>query len=79
MTSSNVLLPSIEPVLNFLTTGLRHCDLASVAATSIQNICHQCQEHMQDHCDGLLQIAQALDAFNLPNEAAVGKIIRGNY
>ena len=63
-------------MLNFLTAGLGHKDLASVAATSIQNICSQCQDHMKDHCEGLLQIAQAMDAFNLTDEAAVG-IIKG--
>ena len=66
--------PLTEPILNFITNGLRNLQLSSVAATSIQRICSKCQDHLVSHLDGLLQIAQAVDAFNLSQEAAIGLI-----
>ncbi|XP_071791532.1 transportin-3-like [Asterias amurensis] len=65
---------TLEPILNFITNGLRNLQLSSVAATSIQRICAKCQDHLVSHLDGLLQIAQAVDAFNLSQEAAIGLI-----
>ncbi|XP_038065636.1 transportin-3-like [Patiria miniata] len=65
---------TIEPILNFLTNGLRNSQLSSVAATAIQSICKTCQDHLASHLEGLLQIAQAVDAFNLSQEAAIGLI-----
>ena len=32
---------------------------------------------MKEHFDGLLQIAQAMDSFNLSNDAAIG-LLKGN-
>nr|XP_054774604.1 transportin-3-like [Lytechinus pictus] len=66
----------LDPVLNFLMTGLRDEDLASVSGQSIQSICSQCQDHLQGHLECLLNIAQAVDAFNLTGDSALG-IIKG--
>ena len=59
-------------------TGLRDADLASVSGQAIQSICSQCQDHLQGHLECLLNIAQAVDAFNLSGEAALG-IIKGKW
>ncbi|XP_030844509.1 transportin-3 isoform X2 [Strongylocentrotus purpuratus] len=66
----------LDPVLNFLMTGLRDEELASVSGKSIQSICSTCQDHLQGHLECLLNIAQAVDAFNLSGESALG-IIKG--
>lgn len=67
-----------DPVLQYLLAGLQESRLASVAATALQSISTTCKEHMKSHCDGLVQIAQAIDTFNISNDAATG-LLRGMY
>lgn len=66
-----------DPVLQFLLAGLQQPALASVSATALQSICTSCRSQMKEHFDGLLQIAQAMDSFNLSNDAAIG-LLKGN-
>ena len=61
-----------DPVLQFLLAGLQQPQLATVAANSLQNICSQCRTQMADHFNGLLQIVEAMDTFNVSNDAAIG-------
>lgn len=61
-----------DPVLQYLLSGLQHPLLASVAATALQSISTQCRDLMIDHFQGLVQIVQAMDSFNLSSEAAIG-------
>ena len=73
--SSYIKCPSgavADPVLQFLMMGLQQPLLATMAANSLQSICSQCQEQMINHFPGLLQIVQAVDSFNVANEAAIG-------
>ncbi|KAI0229589.1 Transportin-3 [Lamellibrachia satsuma] len=56
--------------------GLQQPQLASAAAISLQNICSQCSEHMTNHFSGLLQIVQAIDSFNVPNDVAI-RLLKG--
>ncbi|XP_025097718.1 transportin-3-like isoform X1 [Pomacea canaliculata] len=62
----------LDPVLQYLLSGLQHPLLASVAATALQSISTQCRDLMIDHFQGLVQIVQAMDSFNLSSEAAIG-------
>lgn len=62
----------LDPVLQFLLAGLQQPALASASATALQSICTSCRSQMKEHFDGLLQIAQAMDSFNLSNDAAIG-------
>ncbi|XP_069128619.1 transportin-3-like [Argopecten irradians] len=62
----------LDPVLQFLLRGLQDPKLATVAANSLQSISTTCREKMIDHFQGLLQIVQAIDTFNLSAEAAIG-------
>ncbi|KAH3738663.1 transportin-3-like [Dreissena polymorpha] len=66
----------IDPVLQYLLAGLQEPRLASVAATSLQSISTVCKDHMKTHCEGLIHIAQAVDTFNISNDAATG-LLRG--
>jgi transportin-3 len=65
-----------DPVLQYLLAGLQESRLASVAATALQSISTTCKDHMKSHCDGLIQIVQAVDTFNITNDAATG-LLRG--
>ncbi|XP_013416764.1 transportin-3 [Lingula anatina] len=62
----------LEPVLQFLMVCLHVPSLASVSASALLYICEQCKQRMTDHFAGLMQIIQAIDSFNLDNDAAVG-------
>jgi transportin-3 len=62
----------IEPVLGFLFAGLQQVQLAAAAAESLQAVCSQCPEQMTTHFNSLLQIIQAVDSFDVNNDAAVG-------
>ncbi len=67
-----------EPTLQFLITGLQQKALASAAATALQSICSQCQDQMVGNFSGLLQVAHAVDSFNLSNEAVIG-VLKGTF
>jgi len=53
-------------------TGLQQQQVATAAAKSLENISSQCRGHMANHLDGLLQIVQAVDTFNVSEEATTG-------
>lgn len=63
---------SLEPILNFLLFCLQQPQLATAAASALQNICSSCRDHMAVHFNGLVQIIQSLDTFSISNEAAIG-------
>ena len=67
-----------DPILQFLLQALQDHKLSTVAATSLQSISTQCRDKMVDHFQGLLQIVQAMDGFNLSSDAALG-LLKGIY
>ena len=66
-----------DPVLQYLLGGLQQPQLASMAATALQSISTQCKDQMTEHFQGLVQIVQAMDTFNLSTEAAIGLLKGG--
>lgn len=62
----------LDPALNWLLSGLQEPVLASMAATSLQNICSACRKQMSSHFDVLLQIVKAMDQFSISSDAALG-------
>lgn len=63
----------LESILNFLLIGLQQkTGLASAAASSLQQICSVCTNHMTKHIDGLVQIVKSLDSFEISNDFAIG-------
>ncbi|XP_050391682.1 transportin-3 [Patella vulgata] len=62
----------LDPVLQFLLAGLQQPSLASAAANALQSISIQCRDHLTKHFQGLVQIIQAMDTFNLSTDAAIG-------
>ena len=65
-----------DSILQFLITGLQQPQIASAAAIALQQICAQCQEQMVSNFNGLLQVAHAVDSFNLSNDAVIG-VLKG--
>lgn len=67
---------SLEPILNFLLYSLQQQGIASAAATSLQNICGTCNEHMAKHMPVLIQLLHRVDTFAITNNAVIG-ILKG--
>lgn len=63
---------SLESVLNFLLYSLNQKNgLAAAAANALTQICTACKSRMTFHLNGLLQIAQSLDSYEITNESAI--------
>lgn len=63
---------SLEAVLNFLLYSLSQKNgLAAAAASALTQICTTCKSRMTYHLNGLLQIAQNLDTFEISNESTI--------
>lgn len=62
---------ALEPILNFLLSGLSQKGLGSAASNALQSICTACSKHMASHFQGLLQIARSFDNFAIDNDSAI--------
>lgn len=63
---------SLQAVLNFLLYSLNQKNgLAAAAASALTQICTTCKFRMTCHLNGLLQIAQSLDTFEISNESII--------
>lgn len=63
---------SLEAVLNFLLYSLNQKNgLAAAAANALTQICTACKSRMTFHLNGLLQIAQNLDTFEISNDSTI--------
>lgn len=63
---------TLEPILNFLLSRMQQPKLSNVAATALHKICSTCRDQMGAHFQGIIQIIQAMDTFNISNDAAIG-------
>jgi len=70
--STHIYYLITDPVLQFLLHGLQDPKLSTVAATALQSISTTCRDKMTEHFQGLLQIVQVMDTFNLTPEASIG-------
>ncbi len=67
----------IEPALNFVCVGFTQPKLCQVAANTMLSICTQCQQHMVNHLDTLLNIVVSTDSINeMPGEAST-ELLKG--
>lgn len=63
---------SLEAILNFLLYSLNQKNgLAAAAANALTQICTACKSRMTHHLNGLLQIAQSLDTFEISNDSTI--------
>lgn len=63
---------SLEAILNFLLYSLNQkTGLAPAAASALTQICTACKSRMIYHLNGLLQIAQNLDTYDISNESTI--------
>ena len=63
---------TLDPVLNFLVCCLPQPGIGAAAATSLQNICAACNDHMSRHVPVLLQLLHQVDTFAITNVAVIG-------
>lgn len=63
---------SLEAILNFLLYSLNQKNgLAAAAASALTQICTACKSRMIYHLNGLLQIAQNLDNYEITNDSTI--------
>uniref|UniRef100_A0A1E1XKR9 Transportin-3 n=1 Tax=Amblyomma sculptum TaxID=1581419 RepID=A0A1E1XKR9_AMBSC len=62
----------LDPVLTFLLQALQTQSLASMAASSLQNVCATCRTQMVGHFPALLHIVSAVDTLSVSTSAALG-------
>lgn len=62
----------LDPVLTFLLQALQTQSLASMAASSLQNVCATCRTQMVMHFPALLHIVSAVDTLSVSTSAALG-------
>lgn len=67
---------SLEPILNFLLYCLQQTDIASAAATALQNISITNNAHLPKHMPVLLHLLHQIDTFAITNLAVIG-ILKG--
>ena len=51
--------------------GFANAKLCQVAANTMLNICTQCQQHMVNHLESLINIVVSIDNIEIPNEASI--------
>lgn len=67
----------IDMSLNFVCTGFTQLPLCHAAATTMYNICTQCQDHMAKHLDSLVGVIVSLDnTVDIPNDTAI-ELLKG--
>lgn len=66
----------IDGSLNFVCSGFGTADLCQVSANSMLNICNQCQKHMINHLETLVNIVITTDQANIPSDASM-ELLKG--
>lgn len=66
----------IDGALNFVCSGFMKAELSSAAANTMLSICTQCQQHMVNHFETLLNIVLSTDNAQLPSEASM-ELLKG--
>lgn len=66
----------ISNSLNFVCNGFTNPILCQVAANTMLNICTQCQQHMLNHLESLINMAVSIDNFEIPNDASI-ELLKG--
>lgn len=66
----------IDSALNFICIGFSDSQLCQAAATTMLNICTQCQQHMINHLETLINIVLSADNSGIPSEASL-ELLKG--
>jgi hypothetical protein len=51
--------------------GFTNAKLCQVSANTMLNICTQCQQHMVNHLEALINIVVSIDNIEIPNESSI--------
>lgn len=65
-----------ESALNFVCTGFPNPDLSQVAANTMLNVCSQCQQHMVNHLEALINIVLSTDSIEMPGDSSM-ELLKG--
>lgn len=65
-----------ESALNFVCIGFTNPELSQVAANTMLNICTQCQQHMVNHLEALINIVLSTDSIDMPGDASM-ELLKG--
>jgi len=66
----------IDSALNFICIGFTNSHLCQAAANTMLSICTQCQQHMINHLETLINIVLQADNGGIPSEASV-ELLKG--
>lgn len=66
----------IDSALNFVCTGFHNPLLFQVAANTMLNICTNCQQHMINHLETLINIVLSTDEIDMPSDASM-ELLKG--
>lgn len=66
----------IDQALNFVCYGFSNSQLCQAAANTMLSICTECQQHMINHLEALVNIILNSDSTNMPNEASL-ELLKG--
>ncbi|CAF0896059.1 unnamed protein product [Brachionus calyciflorus] len=61
----------IDNALNFVCSGFSDPNVAQIAANTMLNICTQCQTHLINHLETLLNIVISTDNIDMPSDASM--------
>jgi hypothetical protein len=56
--------------------GFPNRHLSQVAANTMLNICTQCQQHMINHLEALINIVLSTDSIEMPSDASM-ELLKG--
>lgn len=66
----------IDSALNFVCSGFANPQLCQAAANTMLNICTQCQQHMINHLEALINIVLTSDNSRMPSDASL-ELLKG--
>ncbi len=66
----------IDSALNFVCLGFTNPKLCQVAANTMLNICTECQQHMINHLETLINIVLQTDSIDMPSDASM-ELLKG--
>ena len=66
----------IDSALNFVCVGFNNTKLCQVAANTMLSICTQCQQHMVNHLEILINIIVSTESIEMPGDSSM-ELLKG--
>ncbi len=65
-----------DSALNFVCIGFTNSKLCQVSANTMLSICTQCQQHMVNHLETLINIIISTEDIDMPSDAST-ELLKG--